>query len=105
MKISYQQLFIMFLCMSQSISAVMLYNKSNATIRFNIFKKDFIQQGYNFDPLPKKFGKITPHSCKKIKNLDPKYDYVVTFYDVYNFHNNKVLEIKGSTRELDFTVD
>ena len=105
MKVSYQQLFIMFLCMSQSISAVTLYNESNSTIRFNIFKKNFIQQGYNIDPLPKKFGKIAPHSSQHIKNLDPKYDYIVTFYDVYNFQNNKIMTFKGSTKKLSFEPD
>ena len=105
MKISYQQLCIMFLCMSQSISAVTLYNNSDTTIRFNIFKKNFAQDCYNFDPLPKKFGKISPGSSNEINNLDPNNDYIVTFYDVYNCKNNKVFVIKGDVDRLSFNID
>lgn len=105
MKISYHKLFIMILCISQSISAVILHNNSNKLIRYNIFKKDFVQKGYNIDPLPKSFGKIQGQSSKKIKELDPQHDYIVIFYDVYNCNNNKVFEISGSTQELSFEID
>lgn len=105
MKISYQNLYIILFCVSQSISAVTLHNKSNTLIRYKIFKKDFIQKGYNIDPWPKSFGKIAPYSLKRIKNLDPKIDYIVTFYDVYNYKNNKVYEIKGATKKLNFKID
>lgn len=105
MKISYHKLFIMILCISQSISGITLHNKSNKLIRYKIFKKDFLQKGYNIDPLPKSFGKIQAGSSKEIKELNPSHDYIVTFYDVYNFNNNKVIEISGSTQELSFEID
>lgn len=82
-----------------------LHNKSNKLIRYNIFKKDFVQKGYNIDPLPKSFGKIPARSSKKIKELNPRHDYIVTFYDVYNFNNNKVFEINATTQQLHFKID
>lgn len=105
MKISYQQICILLLCVSQSISAITLYNKSNTTIRFNIFKKDYLQQFYNIDPLPKSFGKIAPQSYKKTKKLDPSCEYTVTFYDVYNAQNNKVITIKGDQKIIIYPRD
>ena len=105
MKTSYQQLCIMFLCMFQSISAITLYNKSDTPIRFNIFKKNFAEHCYSFDPFPKKFGKISAHSFTEVKKLDPKSDYVVTFYDVYNCKNNKIFIIKCNTKKISFTTD
>ena len=105
MKISYQQLFIMILCIAQPISAITLCNTSNSTIRFNIFKKKLIQHGYKFDPFSKGSGKISPHASYQINNLDPNDDYTVTFYDVYNCKNNKVFTVKGNKRKLLFRID
>lgn len=100
MKISYQQLFILLLCFSHSISAITLYNKSNETIRFNVFPND--KRLFHFNIFPKKFGKIAPRSSCKINNLDPEKEYLVTFYDVYNYQNNKMYSVSGKTKKLLF---
>jgi len=100
MKISYQQLCIILLCISQSISAITLHNKSNEIIRFNIFPND--KRLFYFNIFPKKFGKIAPRSSCKINNLNPDKEYLVTFYDVYNFKNNKMYTISGKTKKLLF---
>ena len=99
MKISYQQLLIIMLTISQSLDAVMLYNKSNNSIKYNIFNKKWSAISQLF---PKHTGTIPANSSYKINDLDPSIQYVVTFYNVHDAQYNQRFVIKGSDKKLEF---
>ena len=100
MKISYQQqLLIIMLTLSQSIDAVILYNKSNNPVKYNIFSKKWSAINQLF---PKHTGSIPADSSYEINDLDPSMQYVVTFYNVHDAQYNQRFVIKGSDKKLDF---
>jgi|GEM_PF-1565723 len=99
MKISYQQLLIIILSFSQSIDAVMLYNKSNNSIKYNIFNKKWSEINQLF---PKNTGTIPANSSYEVNDLDPSVQYVVTFYNVHDAQYNQRFVIEGSDKKLEF---
>jgi len=102
MRISYQKLFIIFMCIPQLVSATTLHNKSNTCMRFNIFTID--KEKLNFNFFPKKIGKTSAQSSCNIENLNPQKNYVINLYDVYNFKNNKTYIVSGSTHDVIFEI-
>lgn len=104
MKISYQQLCLILLCVSQQLPAVTLFNNSDSPIKYNIFNKRWLQL-YSFcKPFPKHRGTLAAHESKIINDLDSKTKYVVTFYDVHNAQHNQRYIIQGEAQELIFDI-
>ena len=102
MKISYQQLLVLLLCLTSQLSATTLHNNSDYAIKYNVFNKRWLQL-YSFcKPFPKHRGTLQAHASKKIQDLDAKADYVVTFYDVHNAQHNQRHIIKGDRKKLVF---
>jgi hypothetical protein len=104
MKISYQQLLIILLCVSQQTSAITLYNNSDRSIKYNIFSKRWLQLYSFFKPFPIHRGTLSKHTSHKIKDLDKQTKYVITFYDVHNAQHNQRFIIQGNARKLVFDV-
>jgi len=100
MKLSYQQLCIFLLC-TETINATTLHNNSNISIKFNIFKKQWIL----YQPFPEYSGTLQPQSSKNFDNLNPEIDYIITFYDVHNAQHNQRHFITGATKNVTFQTD
>jgi len=100
MKLSYQQLCFLLLYVP-TINATTLYNNSDVSIKFNIFKKHWIL----YQPFPEYSGTLQPHTSKIFDNLDPEIDYIITFYDVHNAKHNQRNFITGNTKKVTFKTD